>query len=118
MRTVLGSTGEQSGGDDEVIAMRILNLCIAVLVLVVAVGLIVAEPKHVDGGWHRSDGVPEETPTIVPVDDTQTSPMTTTEAQGGAIVSVSLLGKIVMVLLGTVFLKVFTIVMRKKRSRQ
>ena len=118
VRIVLGSTGEQSGGDDEVIVMRILNLCIAVLVLVVAVGLIVAEPKHVDGGWYRSDGVPEETPTIVPVDDTQTSPMTTTEAQGGAIVSVSLLGKIVMVLLGIVFLKVFTIVMRKKRSRQ
>ncbi|RLG23502.1 hypothetical protein DRN76_05275 [Methanosarcinales archaeon] len=110
---VLGSAGEQSGGDDEVIVMRILNLCIVVLVLMVAAGLIVAEPKHVDGGWHRSDGIPEETPTIVPVDDTQTSPMTTTEAQGGAIVSVSLLVKIAMVLFGIVFI----IVIRKRRSR-
>jgi len=101
-----------------VIVMRILSVGIVLLVLMVAVGLIVAEPKHVDGGWHRSDGVPEESPTIVPADDTQTSPMTTTEAQGGGIVSVSLLVTIAMVLFGIVFVKVLTIVMRKKRSRQ
>jgi len=98
--------------------MRVLNLCIAILVLMVAAGLVVAEPKHVDDGWYRSDGVPEETPTIVPADDMQASPMIVTEAQSGGIASVSLLVKIVMVLCGIVFLKVFTIIMRKKRSRQ
>ena len=116
VRTVLGSAGEQSGGDDEVIVMRILNLGIAILVLMVAAGLIVAEPKHVDGGWHRSDGTPEETPTIVPADDTQTSPTIDTgknDIENHRRLSGSLLVKIVMVLLGIIFIKVFVMVTRR-----
>ena len=94
--------------------MRVISMCIVLLGLIAASGITVAEPKHVDGGWHRSDGMPAEAPTIVPVDDTQTSSTTTAEAHGGGMVSVSLLVKIAMVLFGIVFI----IVLIKRRSRQ
>ena len=38
----------------------------AVLVVLVMCSIAAAEPKHVDGGWQRSDEVQQETPTAPP----------------------------------------------------
>ena len=44
-------------------------LLAAVLVLMVMCGIAAAEPKHVDGGWQRSDEVPQETPPALPPEE-------------------------------------------------
>lgn len=46
--------------------MSRLVLLVAVLGLLVMCSIAAAEPKHVDGGWQRSDEVPQETPTAPP----------------------------------------------------
>jgi len=48
--------------------MQVISMCIILLVLIGAAGITVAEPKHVDGGWQRSDEVSQETPTAPPPD--------------------------------------------------
>lgn len=53
------------------ITVMLLLFAFAVLVLA---GLAAAEPQPVDGGWHRSDEVPVETPTAAPPDGEQHSP--------------------------------------------
>ena len=52
------------------IIVMLLLFAFAVLVLA---GLAAAEPQPVDGGWHRSDEVPAETPTAAPPDGEQHS---------------------------------------------
>jgi hypothetical protein len=55
-------------------------LLAAILVLLVMCTIVAAEPKHVDGGWQRSDEMPQETPTAPPL-ETVTEP----EEPGAAI---------------------------------
>jgi len=43
-------------------------MLLAALILLI-VGTVAAEPKHVDGGWQRSDEVTEATPTAAPPDE-------------------------------------------------
>lgn len=52
------------------ITVMLLLFAFAVLALA---GLAAAEPQPVDGGWHRSDEVPAETPTAAPPDGEQHS---------------------------------------------
>lgn len=58
-------------------------LLAAVLVLLVMCGIAAAEPKHVDGGWQRSDEVSQETPPAPPPQEmpapTAAPPETATE---------------------------------------
>jgi hypothetical protein len=44
---------------------RVVMLLVATACLI---GVCMAEPQPVDGGWHRSDEVPVETPTATPPD--------------------------------------------------
>jgi len=100
-----------------VIVMRILNLCIAVLVLVVAVGLIVAEPKHVDGGWHRSDEVPREnlsasTATSTSLDDGWTLQDVDTEVSKQSVLTAPIILGVIMVVFG-IILTILLIIKRQ-----
>ena len=44
--------------------MRRWVLAAAVLMLILLAGMTAADPKPVDGGWQRSDGVPVEIETL------------------------------------------------------
>lgn len=59
-----------------------------IIVLLVAtaclIGVCMAEPQPVDGGWQRSDGVPVETPTAAPTEsDADAAVTTAAEPQPG-----------------------------------
>jgi len=50
--------------------IRRLVLLVALLLLLLLAGAAAADPKHVDGGWQRSDEAPLPTPTAPPPDGT------------------------------------------------
>jgi len=58
-------------------------MLLAALILLI-VGTVAAEPKHVDGGWLRSDEMPEATPTAAPPDEMPASQDEPEAADGGA----------------------------------
>lgn len=57
----------------------IMRWVLVVLVAVLLIGVCMAEPKPVDGGWQRSDDVPAATPVDTPVETPADAQPETTE---------------------------------------